>query len=111
MSYNSVFYYDGTFYASPYSSTGIDFMDGATVVCGEFNQMTPKRLCHLLNEVLFYGKYFADVQNTPVNNGLHVYLLKHLYSLECRLVSITGIYAAMSILNTLNVEVLAGINS
>ena len=110
MKYNSVFYYAGTFYASPYSSTGIDWMDGAIPVCGEFNQMTPKRLCRLLNQVLFYGGYLRSIESIPQNKGLRQYVLRKLYSLECRLVSITGIYAARSILETLDVEHLAGIN-
>lgn len=101
--YNSVFHYGNEFFASPYSSCDVDFMDGATVVCGEFSTISNDKLSRLLNEILNFSNSIIYVDNSGERTEYKRYCLRRLYSLQVRLQKACGQYACNSILLTLHV--------
>lgn len=107
--FNSVFHYDGEFYASPYSTCDFDFMDGAKVICGEFSTATNERLSKLLNEILHFSNVIL-YSEVKVWDGYKRYCLRRLYSLEVRLQKICGQYACNSILMSMNCLPIVKIN-
>lgn len=100
--FNSVFVLDETVYASPYSQTGDDFMDGAIPVCGSFSTISFPRLGQLLTHILqtsnaiLYSSSFGWTEYKR-------WSLRRLYSLEYRLQQAVGQYACNAILMTLQV--------
>lgn len=89
-------------YATPYSSTGTDFMDGAVSVCQWNGDDVNKRTARILSEMCTYWSIITDEITAGRDRlGFYTYALRRFYSLANRIESIWGKHAARSIFDTM----------
>ena len=74
------FEYNGSVYSTPFSDSGIDFMDGAEMVY-HFPK-SPARLARLLEEHSHFCSMLEEYEHIPT---VKTYCIKHIYSLSYRI--------------------------
>lgn len=104
----SFFVYFSQVYGSIYSTTGVDFMDGAECVCSfpgrsVMDESTNERIARLLTQMSFFLSIMSGLENREgYYKAYFSYAYRNYYSLAVRLQKVVGWYAYLAILDTCN---------
>jgi hypothetical protein len=105
--FSHCFVYGGDVYGTPYSSTGIDFMDSAECVCSSTDNVNT-RTARILSEMCLYWGILTDTvymdESKDGSYGLHLYAMRKFYSLAYRIEKLWGEYATRAVFNTCGFE-------